>query len=92
MEPPVRRCSAGAGSDATRSVIAARSHTQHGRRHGSHLLDTTDNKRFCSGLAMDELDQKVSAVLCPGCILAMKEVEQKPILFSHGLCDVTFVW
>ena len=52
---------------------------------------TTDNKRFCSGLAMDELDQKVSAVLCPGCILAMKEVEQKPILFSHGLCDVTFV-
>ena len=39
---------------------------------------------------MDAIDQKVSAVVCPGCNRAMKEVEQKPILLSHGLCDVTF--
>ena len=40
---------------------------------------------------MDDLDQELPIVMCPGCKQAMREVEQKPLLLSGGLCDVIFV-
>ena len=36
------------------------------------------------------LDQNSSIVMCPGCDEPMKPVEQKPILSTDGLVDVTY--
>ncbi len=39
---------------------------------------------------MLQQEQKSPVVMCPGCDQAMKPVEQKPILFTDGLVDVTY--
>ena len=36
-------------------------------------------------------DTKFPIVKCPGCELPMKVIERKPVAFSNGLVDVTFV-
>ena len=36
-------------------------------------------------------DTKFPIVNCPGCELPMKAIERKPVAFSNGLVDVTFV-
>ena len=47
--------------------------------------------RVWSGWIVGELDQNAPVVTCPGCNRPMRQLEQKPILFSNGLSDVTFV-
>ena len=39
---------------------------------------------------MLDLEKLTPVVMCPGCDTAMKPVEQKPILFTDGLVDVTY--
>jgi hypothetical protein len=34
---------------------------------------------------------KIPIVMCPGCDQPMKATERKPIAFSNGLVDVTYV-
>ena len=34
---------------------------------------------------------KVAVVICPGCDEPMKAAERKPVAFSNGLVDVTYV-
>ena len=34
---------------------------------------------------------KIPVVVCPGCDEPMKASERKPVAFSNGLVDVTFV-
>ena len=34
---------------------------------------------------------KIPVVICPGCDEPMKAMERKPVAFSHGLVDVTYV-
>ena len=36
-------------------------------------------------------ETKAPIVMCPGCDQPMKVTERKPIAFSHGLVDVTYV-
>jgi C4-type Zn-finger protein len=36
-------------------------------------------------------ETKAPIVMCPGCDEPMKAIEQKPIGFSNGLVDVTYV-
>ena len=37
------------------------------------------------------VEKKLPIAVCPGCDLAMKAADQKQVLFSHGLVDVTYV-
>jgi hypothetical protein len=41
--------------------------------------------------AMFGTDSKLPIVMCPGCDEPMKAIERKPVAFSNGLVDVTFV-
>ena len=34
---------------------------------------------------------KIPVVICPGCDEPMKAMERKPVAFSNGLVDVTYV-
>jgi hypothetical protein len=34
---------------------------------------------------------RTPVVICPGCDEPMKAIDRKPIAFSHGLVDVTYV-
>jgi C4-type Zn-finger protein len=36
-------------------------------------------------------DTKFPVVMCPGCDQPMKAMERKPVAFSNGLVDVTYV-
>jgi C4-type Zn-finger protein len=36
-------------------------------------------------------ETKGPIVMCPGCDEPMKAMERKPVAFSHGLVDVTYV-
>ena len=36
-------------------------------------------------------ETKLPVVMCPGCDQPMKAIERKPVAFSNGLVDVTFV-
>jgi hypothetical protein len=36
-------------------------------------------------------DTKLPIVMCPGCDQPMKAIERKPVAFSNGLVDATYV-
>ena len=42
------------------------------------------------GFVVLQQEQKPPIVMCPGCDQPMKAVEEKPILFTDGLIDVTY--
>jgi hypothetical protein len=52
------------------------------------------------GLVFDQLEQssstvlglnkKMPVVMCPGCDRRMKPIDEKPIMFTEGLVDVTY--
>ena len=37
------------------------------------------------------METKLPVVMCPGFDLPMKAIERKPVAFSNGLVDVTYV-
>ena len=57
-----------------------------------HRTDTFCHRtRVVGDGAMFGTETKLPVVMCPGCDQPMKAIERKPVAFSNGLVDVTFV-
>jgi hypothetical protein len=57
-----------------------------------HRTNTFHHRNSLVGdRAMFGSETRVPIVICPGCDEPMKAIERKPIAFSNGLVDVTYV-
>ena len=81
-----------------RTQLAETQNPKQARRQGlwisvsSHRTDTFRHRTRVVGTgAMFGTDTKFPIVKCSGCELPMKAIERKPVAFSNGLVDVTFV-